>query len=91
MLETNEAKLECEVVTCADSTRIRACFALISSCKMIMVQGCQDSYGSRLLIADCEHPAPIDNANINYYKMKSTRNTLGYEYYQRKSRPRIPT
>ena len=35
MLETNEAKLECEVVTCADSTRIRACFALISSCNSL--------------------------------------------------------
>ena len=31
--------------------------------------------------ADCEHPAPIDNAKPNYYKMKSMRNTLGYEYY----------
>ena len=37
MLETNEAKLKCEVVTCADSTRIRECFALISSCSIVIL------------------------------------------------------
>ena len=35
MLETNEAKLECAVATCAESTLTLACFALISSCNSL--------------------------------------------------------